>query len=123
MKRPLLTLLATAALAGCSEDPLAPERRAVPTLNPSAVTTPGSVRLSDAVADALDRVAPSLGDSPAAVEARSALRALETRLEQADVSGASGVLPGLAAALERLERAEPTLAADIDVIRLAIAQQ
>jgi hypothetical protein len=123
MNRALLTLLATTALAGCSEQPLAPERRAVPALNASATTTLSSAVLTEALADALERIGPALGDSPAAADARSALRALETRLESADAPGAAGVLSADIAALDRLERAEPALAAEVDAIRLAVARQ
>lgn len=123
MKRSLLVLLAAGVLAGCSEDPLGPERRVQSTPNIGAMTQQSDDARNEAVADVLDRIAPALGDSPAAANARAALKALEAHLQRADAAAVGGDLATIATALDRLERFDPTLSADVEAIRLALAQQ
>jgi hypothetical protein len=133
--RRLLIVLALAGSAACSDthDPMSP---ATPALTPATAqaassaaprdTTPADATPAelptDAVTDAVDRVGPTLGDSEEAAAVRAQLRAL---LEPAARGGrglaGDAALPAVAAALDRLERADPELAPEIDAIRLALA--
>jgi len=108
--------------AGCSEQPLVTEPSVAP-MAAVAANTMAANAFTEAVADAVERIAPALGNSPAAADARGTLRMLQARLAAADGAGVGGALPAVETALDRLERAEPGLAAEVDAIRLAIAQQ
>jgi hypothetical protein len=76
----------------------------------------------DALIDALERVGPTLGDNEDAAAVRAQLGAL---LQQPPREGRGlaghAALPAVVAALDRLERADPALAPEIDAIRLALA--
>lgn len=103
MRNPAPTLLLAAALAACSDGtgPEAPET--APIESAPAAGAP-------AARDALVRIAPALGDGPAAAKVRAGLAAL---LQGDPVPAA------IETALDELA-ADPTHAADADAIRLAL---
>jgi hypothetical protein len=116
----LLTLLGIAA--ACSDQPLTTEPSATSALSPkTTLAAQAPDRQADLVADAVDRIAPVFGESAGAVNARSALRALEAKLAAGDAAGVSAAVPAIENALDRIERDEPGHAADVAAIRLAIA--
>ena len=123
MNRTLLALLASTALAACSDQQLATAPSARRDLDATVAMNQKSAALSDAVADVFDRILPALGDSPSAGDVRAALRKLEASLMDGDGPGAQAAQPALENALDRLERADPALSAEVDAIRLALGAQ
>jgi hypothetical protein len=129
--RRLLILFTLASLTACADapDPTAPRagpalaatERAAASAAPADTTATGETLL-DALADAVERVGPTLGSGEEAAVVRAHLGEL---LEQASHGrngvGARAALPALVKALDRLERADPALAPEIDAIRLALA--
>jgi hypothetical protein len=124
MKRLLITLVVGLASTACSDAPLAPlaptsaDRAAVaaPSLDRSA-PAPASAALDDAA----DRLALSLGASADAADASDALRQIIVQRRGGDLAAERASQQRLAATLDRIERAQPEDAAEVDAIRLAVA--
>ena len=105
MRFVLAGLLAT-SLAACSDgNPIAP---------PSGPDQPPATLAEAPLQDALERIVPSLGGSPAAAALRSALTVA------VNGQGADAV-PAIESALAQLEAEQPDAAVEADVIRLAIS--
>jgi hypothetical protein len=84
---------------------------------PAPAEAPVSSAAADPIADALDRIVPALGNTPAAASLRADLVAIR--------GGAASAAQ--AADIERtlrlIEQDDPAAAAEVDVIRLAIAHE
>ena len=106
---PLLVLLA----AGCS-DATGPAGPDLPE-TPAAAESPVSPAAADPVADALDRIIPSLGNTPAAASLRAELAAL------GGTAASAAQAAGIERTLRQIGQEDPAAAAELDVIRLAIA--
>jgi hypothetical protein len=122
MKRLLITLVVGLASTACSDAPLAPtsaDRAAVaaPSLDRSAPAPASSAALDDAA----DRLALSLGASADAADASDALRQIIVQRRGGDLAAERASQQRLAATLDRIERAQPEDAAEVDAIRLAVA--
>ena len=74
---------------------------------------------ADDVIDALDRISPAFGESPAANQVRGALKQLAQDALQNDVAATQRDAIALAQALDRLDSlGDPGLGAEIDAVRL-----
>jgi hypothetical protein len=120
MKRFTLAL-ALAALAACGDQQSATEPRAAADFSPAKQA--GSSALLGPLDDAAERVGPALGSSADAAQARTLLASVrdQARAGKAAQLAGSAVVRNLAAALDRLDAADPTLAAETDAVRLALA--
>jgi hypothetical protein len=84
---------------------------------PVAAADPVSAAAADPVADALERIVPALDASPAA----AALRADLTAIREGAPPAAHAV--NIERSLRLIEEGDPASAAELDVIRLAIAHE
>ena len=118
MKRALLLALAAAAACGDQHAPAEPTAA-----GPHAAKQSGSAAILGPLDDAADRVGPALGSSADAAQARTLLASVrdQARAGKAVQLAGSAVVRNLAAALDRLDAADPTLAAETDAVRLALA--
>jgi hypothetical protein len=106
--RSVLAGLLALSLAACSEgNPIAP---------PSGPDEVPAALAEAPLRDALERIVPSLGGSPAATALRAALA------DAVDGQGAAAV-PAIESALAQLEAEQPDAAVEADVIRLALSAQ
>lgn len=120
---PLVLLPLLAALAGAwATQPSPAAVSAAASVAAHAVATPatdaGSVV---ALRDALRTLAPVLGDSPDADEVRTALHAVALQRAVGPGADAPTAERTLHAALDRLERRDPTRGPEIDAIRGVLA--
>jgi hypothetical protein len=100
MRHPVTALLCIAGLAACDQS--------------SGLTQPSDeTQVSAAIIDALERIAPALGNGSAAVELRASLEPIVHRQTNAGMQR-------LLQALDQLAT-DPAYSADADAIRLALA--
>ena len=120
MRRPVLALVLAGAVGACSDhgDPAAPDPRPNEHAAASLVTT-APIGRADHLTDALERIGAALGKGDEADQVRGALKALLSL--PAATADAPGRMRAVEAALDRLERKAPDLAAEADAIRLALA--
>lgn len=118
MKRTIIAVLVAGGSVACAER----SDFTAPALDPPQALM-ASVATLHAVEDAIDRIAPSLGESEAARDAATALRLLHRQVAGHDANGARGTSQALSTALARVERDQPELAPELDAIRLAVTQQ
>ena len=102
------------AIAACGDAPMAtgPEFPARPAL----AVAPDVAPATEALRDALERIAPTLGRGPAAT-------ALQRGLGAAVNAPTPAALASVEAVLQRLELEQPDAAVEVEVIRLALAAQ
>jgi hypothetical protein len=114
-------LLALAAAAACGDQRAPAEPTAAAGFN--AAKQAGSSALLGPLDDAAARIGPALGASADATQARVLLASVrdQARAGKAVQLAGSAVVRNLAAALDRLDAADPGLAAETDAVRLAIA--
>jgi hypothetical protein len=115
-------LLAAVLLAGCQDQTLmGAESRRAPTVGAALAATTDPANAQLAIDDAVDRIAPALGDVTSARPLVAALQGLRVALDAGSVTDGPALARVARAELDRYAQIQPGDAPELDALSLALA--